>query len=259
MMFAGLATAWNLLGGFAGYLSLGNAAFFGVGAYAIAHRFPVGRRAARLRPVRRASAGGARRGLAGVADRLGRVPHPGGHLRDSHDLDAVRRADACARPAVADERCARDGRGRSAVPRGDVRAAVLLGARRDLFGRARRVLVRAAGETRSHAVRDPRRRGSCARCRCAHRAREARDLRDRPRDHRDDRRRLGLLHHVHLSAVRDRSARDDRHGADGLPRWPRHAVGAAPRSRPAGTDPAAPGAECIDATAGTSSCTRPCS
>ena len=41
MMFAGLATAWNLLGGFAGYLSLGNAAFFGVGAYAIAHRFPV--------------------------------------------------------------------------------------------------------------------------------------------------------------------------------------------------------------------------
>ncbi len=42
MMFAGLATAWNLLGGFAGYLSLGNAAFFGVGAYAIAHRFPVG-------------------------------------------------------------------------------------------------------------------------------------------------------------------------------------------------------------------------
>jgi branched-chain amino acid transport system permease protein len=40
MMFAGLATAWNLLGGFSGYLSLGNAAFFGVGAYAIANRFP---------------------------------------------------------------------------------------------------------------------------------------------------------------------------------------------------------------------------
>ena len=40
MMYAGLATAWNLLGGFAGYLSLGNAAFFGIGAYAIANRFP---------------------------------------------------------------------------------------------------------------------------------------------------------------------------------------------------------------------------
>jgi branched-chain amino acid transport system permease protein len=41
MMYAGLATAWNLLGGFSGYLSLGNAAFFGVGAYAIANWFPV--------------------------------------------------------------------------------------------------------------------------------------------------------------------------------------------------------------------------
>ena len=36
LMFAGLATAWNLLGGYSGYLSLGNAAFFGVGAYVIA-------------------------------------------------------------------------------------------------------------------------------------------------------------------------------------------------------------------------------
>lgn len=41
MMFAGLATAWNLLGGYSGYLSLCNAAFFGVGAYAVANRFPV--------------------------------------------------------------------------------------------------------------------------------------------------------------------------------------------------------------------------
>ncbi len=40
MMYAGLATAWNLLGGYSGYLSLGNAAFFGVGAYAIANIFP---------------------------------------------------------------------------------------------------------------------------------------------------------------------------------------------------------------------------
>ncbi|MDX6664147.1 MAG: branched-chain amino acid transport system permease protein [Solirubrobacteraceae bacterium] len=35
LMYAALATAWNLLGGYAGYLSLGHAAFFGVGAYAI--------------------------------------------------------------------------------------------------------------------------------------------------------------------------------------------------------------------------------
>jgi branched-chain amino acid transport system permease protein len=39
LMYAGLATAWNLLGGYSGYLSLGHAAFFGVGAYAIAITF----------------------------------------------------------------------------------------------------------------------------------------------------------------------------------------------------------------------------
>jgi branched-chain amino acid transport system permease protein len=35
VMYAAIATAWNLLGGYSGYLSLGHAAFFGVGAYAI--------------------------------------------------------------------------------------------------------------------------------------------------------------------------------------------------------------------------------
>lgn len=33
LLYAGLAQAWNILGGFAGQVSLGNAAFFGVGAY----------------------------------------------------------------------------------------------------------------------------------------------------------------------------------------------------------------------------------
>ena len=33
-MYAALATAWNLIGGFSGYLSLGHVAFFGLGAYA---------------------------------------------------------------------------------------------------------------------------------------------------------------------------------------------------------------------------------
>jgi branched-chain amino acid transport system permease protein len=35
VMYAALATAWNLIGGFSGYLSLGHVAFFGIGAYAI--------------------------------------------------------------------------------------------------------------------------------------------------------------------------------------------------------------------------------
>jgi branched-chain amino acid transport system permease protein len=39
LMYAGLATSWNLLGGFSGYLSLGHAAFFGLGAYGIAIMF----------------------------------------------------------------------------------------------------------------------------------------------------------------------------------------------------------------------------
>ncbi len=34
LMYAGLATAWNIVGGYSGYISLGHAAFFGVGAYA---------------------------------------------------------------------------------------------------------------------------------------------------------------------------------------------------------------------------------
>jgi len=33
LMYAGLAQAWNLLGGFSGYISLGHVAFFGLGAY----------------------------------------------------------------------------------------------------------------------------------------------------------------------------------------------------------------------------------
>src|SRR5262249_42039074 len=39
LMYAGLASTWNLLGGYAGYPSLGHAAFFGTGAYAIAILF----------------------------------------------------------------------------------------------------------------------------------------------------------------------------------------------------------------------------
>jgi branched-chain amino acid transport system permease protein len=42
LMYAGLASAWNLLGGYAGYPSLGHAAFFGIGAYAIAITFEDG-------------------------------------------------------------------------------------------------------------------------------------------------------------------------------------------------------------------------
>src|SRR5262249_29274597 len=35
LMYAALASAWNLVGGFSGYVSLGHAGFFGLGAYAL--------------------------------------------------------------------------------------------------------------------------------------------------------------------------------------------------------------------------------
>jgi len=38
-MYAALATAWNIVGGYSGYISLGHAAFFGVGAYAMGITF----------------------------------------------------------------------------------------------------------------------------------------------------------------------------------------------------------------------------
>ncbi len=46
-MYVGLATAWNIMGGYTGYISLGHAAFFGFGAYVLglvlAHlRIPAG-------------------------------------------------------------------------------------------------------------------------------------------------------------------------------------------------------------------------
>jgi branched-chain amino acid transport system permease protein len=39
LMFAVMSSAWNLVGGFAGYPSLGHAAFFGIGAYGLALLF----------------------------------------------------------------------------------------------------------------------------------------------------------------------------------------------------------------------------
>jgi branched-chain amino acid transport system permease protein len=36
IMYAGLASSWNLLAGYTGYISLSHAAFFGIGAYALA-------------------------------------------------------------------------------------------------------------------------------------------------------------------------------------------------------------------------------
>jgi branched-chain amino acid transport system permease protein len=39
LMYAALASAWNIIGGYSGYISLGHAAFFGLGAYAVGITF----------------------------------------------------------------------------------------------------------------------------------------------------------------------------------------------------------------------------
>jgi branched-chain amino acid transport system permease protein len=39
VMYAALASSWNIVGGYSGYISLGHAAFFGLGAYAVAITF----------------------------------------------------------------------------------------------------------------------------------------------------------------------------------------------------------------------------
>jgi branched-chain amino acid transport system permease protein len=39
LMYAALATAWNLFAGYSGYISLGHVAFFGMGAYTVANVF----------------------------------------------------------------------------------------------------------------------------------------------------------------------------------------------------------------------------
>ena len=44
VMYVGLATAWNIMGGYTGYVSLGHAAFFGFGAYSfglVLHHFGI--------------------------------------------------------------------------------------------------------------------------------------------------------------------------------------------------------------------------
>jgi ABC-type branched-subunit amino acid transport system permease subunit len=73
-MFATMSSAWNLVGGFAGYPSLGHAGFFGIGAYALALIFKdqvLAVRAVRLAPGDRAD-----RWAHRLADRADLDAHP---------------------------------------------------------------------------------------------------------------------------------------------------------------------------------------
>ena len=39
-MYVALASSWNIIGGYSGYLSFGHGAFFGIGAYVVAQNAP---------------------------------------------------------------------------------------------------------------------------------------------------------------------------------------------------------------------------
>ena len=101
-----------------------------------------------------------------------------------------------------------------------------------------RVLVRARLQARAHAPHRPRRRGSRPRGGGRRHHGQGHRLRRQRRAHGDDRRHLGLLHLLHLPAVRRRPAGHDRRGAHGLPGRQGHDLGAGarrlhPRARPA--------------------------
>jgi branched-chain amino acid transport system permease protein len=74
LMYAVMSSAWNLVGGFAGYPSLGHAAFFGIGAYATAlwfqhHAITSGYEPFLLLPVIGILAAGLGLGVAAIAMR----------------------------------------------------------------------------------------------------------------------------------------------------------------------------------------------
>ena len=212
-MYAALATAWNLLGGFSGYLSLGHVAFFGIGAYAIGdpRSQHIGRR-------RRATSRSSSCRSSGSASRCVAVPIGWVALRtraatfaivtltllfvvqqlafNLHALTGGSQGLALPLPAV---------------PARDLRAAVLP-ARCSRSSRVACSLcwyVRGS-QARADAARDPRRRGPRARARRRRPRRKVIALRRQRRAHGDGRRRLGLLHRLHLPAVRGRPADHDR-------------------------------------------------
>ena len=92
LMYAALATAWNIVGGYSGYISLGHAAFFGVGAYAIGIMFThiVDRRRLPARSTSCRSSGSASRSSRSRSRWIA-LPHARRDVRDRHDHAALRR------------------------------------------------------------------------------------------------------------------------------------------------------------------------
>ena len=225
-MYAALATAWNLHRRVLG-LSLARARrVLRRRRLRQRDRVPASRPRLGLRAVPAAPGDRRRRRAAGDPDRLAGLPHPRSDVRDRHAHARLRRPAAGLQPAFPDRRARRASRchcrrspSRTSSCRSTWRCS-------RVFAVAMLVtLVGARLEPRPAAVRDPRRRGPRARPRRAHDGGQGRHIRDERRPRRHGRRRLGLLHRLHLSPVRDRPADHDRDGADGVPGRQGHALG----------------------------------
>ena len=123
LMYAVMSSAWNLIGGFAGYPSLGHAAFFGIGAYPIAIWFQHHSITSGYEPFLLLPFVGLSRWLHRAAHRRDRDAHPRRRVRDRHDHAAVRRADAGVQPAQPHRRRAGRVDAGRAVLGGDLRVA----------------------------------------------------------------------------------------------------------------------------------------
>ena len=107
-------SSWNIISGYAGYISLGHSVFLGLGAYTAAI-IAAARRAqpAVGRAARRGDRGGGRGGR-----RLGRAAHPWARVRHHHHRAAAGRADRRDQLLSPDPRQPRDGaRAAALVPR----------------------------------------------------------------------------------------------------------------------------------------------
>ena len=115
LMFAVMSSAWNLVGGFAGYPSLGHAAFFGIGAYALAIIFKGRQLTSGYEPFLWLPVIGLVGALIGWPIAAVVDAHPRRRVRDRHDHVPVRRADPGVQPARHHRRLAGHGAAGTAV------------------------------------------------------------------------------------------------------------------------------------------------
>ena len=84
------ASSWNIISGYAGYISLGHSMFLGLG---LLHRRDHSRCRSGVNPLWLAPLGGVTAVLVALADRLRRAANTGPRLRHHHHRDAAGGAD----------------------------------------------------------------------------------------------------------------------------------------------------------------------